>query len=282
MSAKKALVIQDISAIGRVSMMVALPILIGAGIRTSCIPTALLSTHSGEFKDFSFLDLSGEMEKIIAHWERLALRFDAVQTGYLGSHRQIEEVRRAIALSGENARIIVDPVMADHGRLYSGISQEMVASMRSLCEKASVLLPNLTEASFLLGVEYQDRFDDRRYIEEMLYRLGEKLGVKQIVLTGVSSRAGKYGAACYDRAEGSIEYFERNKIDDHFFGTGDIFASVFTAALLNEKSLYESTELAVAFTHRAIEKSKEQNLPRRFGVSFEQHIPWLLKQLGLM
>ncbi len=281
MLAKKALVIQDISAIGRVSMMVALPILVSAGVQTSCIPTALLSTHSGEFRDFSFLDLSEKMKKIIAHWKTLDLRFDAIQTGYLGSHRQIEAVGQAIALGGDNAQIIVDPVMADHGKLYSGISDEMVGAMRNLCKKANVLLPNLTEAQFLLGEEFQNRYDDREYVENLIHRLSEEFAAEKIVLTGVSSRAELYGAACYDRLGGQIEYFEKTKIDDHFFGTGDIFASVVTAALIRDKNLYESTELAVAFTHRAIKKAKEENLERRFGVSFEQHIPWLLKELGL-
>lgn len=278
---KKALVIQDISAIGRVSMMAALPILSGAGIHTSCLPTALLSTHSGEFKNFSFLDLTDEMDRILAHWKKEKITFDAVQTGYLGSPKQIAAVAEAMKFVHPDGLRILDPVMADHGKLYSGISEAMVDAMRSLCRHANILLPNLTEASLLVGEKYEDRHDDVGYIREMLWKLYEKIGAEKIVLTGVSSRKGYYGAVCFDAKEKSTAYFEQKKVDDHFYGTGDIFASVLSAGLLNDKSLGESTDIATEFTQRTIRMSAEQNLPRRFGVCFEKNIPWLIRRLGL-
>lgn len=278
---KKALVIQDISAIGRVSMMTALPILSGAGIHTSCLPTALLSTHSGEFKDFSFLDLTDEMGRILAHWKKEEIIFDAVQTGYLGSPEQIAVVTEAMRFVRADGLRIIDPVMADHGKLYSGISGQMVEAMRILCKHANILLPNLTEASLLVGEKYEDRHDDVGYIREMLWKLHEKIGTQKIVLTGVSSRAGYYGAVCFDAKEGSATYFEQKKVEDHFYGTGDIFAGVLSAGLLNDKSLEESTDIATEFTQRTIRMSAEQNLPRRFGVCFEKNIPWLIRRLGL-
>lgn len=279
---KKAMIVQDISAIGRVSTMVALPILSSMGVHVSALPTALLSTHSGEFKNFSFLDLTDEMEKIITHWKSLDLKFDAVQTGYLGSPKQVHEVTKAIELAKENSLIVVDPVMADNGKLYSGISDEMVKSMRKLCEKANILIPNLTEACLLIEREYENRHNEPEYIKTILNELHEKLGTKQIVLTGVSSKEGKYGAVCFDATTNKTEYFEQDRIDDHFFGTGDIFASVLTGALLNGKSIQESTSIATEFTQRTIKMSKEQNLERRFGVCFEQSIPFLLKRMELV
>lgn len=279
---KRALAVQDISAIGRVSMMVALPILISAGIDTSCLPTALLSTHSGEFKDLSFLDLTTEMEKIIRHWQSIDLRFDAIQTGYLGSHEQVEAVGSAMTLAKPSALRIVDPVMGDHGKLYKGIAPEMVESMKTLCRSANILLPNLTEAEMLVGGSYRERGDDIGYVRDLLHRLHDRLEVPQIVLTGVSSKAGSYGAVCYDSRTGSIDYFEREKIDDHFYGTGDIFASVLTASLLNDKNLQESTDIAVDFTQRTIVMSKAEGAERRMGVCFEKNIPWLIQRLGLI
>lgn len=279
---KKALVIQDISAIGRVSMMAVLPILSGAGIHTSCLPTALLSTHSGEFQDFSFLDLTDEMGRILEHWKKEKIIFDAAQTGYLGSPEQIAVVAEAMRFVRADGLRIIDPVMADQGKLYSGISGEMVDAMRRLCKHANILLPNLTEASLLAGEEYEDRHDDVGYIREMLWKLHEKIGTQKIVLTGVSSRAGYYGAVCFDAQEGSTTYFEQKKVEDHFYGTGDIFAGVLSAGLLNDKSLEESTDIATEFTQRAILMSAEQNLPRRFGICFEKNIPWLIRRLGFV
>lgn len=282
MTQKKALVIQDISAIGRVSMMVALPILVSAGVNVSCLPTALLSTHSGEFKNFSFLDLTEEMEKIITHWKSVDIQFDAVQTGYLGSHDQIEAVKRAMKMTRKDALRIVDPVMADNGKLYSGISHAMVDAMRDLCGCASILLPNLTEANLLIEEPYRDGHNDIGYVQEILHKLYDRLKVQRIVLTGVSSKVGHYGAVCFESDTKQIHYFERKKIEDHFYGTGDIFASVLSASLLNQKTLQESTDIAVDFTQRTIAMSKDLGRERRMGVCFEKNIPWLIHRLGLI
>lgn len=279
---KRILLIQDISAIGRVSMGVAMPILAASGLITTILPTALLSTHSGEFQNFSFLDLTDEMHKIINHWKSEHIQFDAVQTGYLGSNTQIQEVEQALALAKKDATIIVDPVMADNGKLYSKITEEMVDSMKILCQKASIILPNLTEAAFLLDQPYEDRYDDTDYILDLARKLHQKLGPRHVIITGVSSQKGMYGAACYNSDRDQIRYYEKEKINDHFYGTGDIFTSVLTAAVQNGKSVEESTEIATEFTHKTIKESHEQNLPRRFGTPFEKNIPWLIHRLGLL
>ncbi len=275
---KHTLVIQDISSIGRISMTVALPILASVGVNVSCLPTALLSTHPAEFEGFRFWDLSEQMSDTIKHWKELPLQFDAVQTGYLGSPEQIEIILSALELAKEEALIIVDPAMADHGKLYSGFGETMVEAMLKLCNRASVILPNLTEAVLLLGEKYKNRHDDKEYIAQIMHRLYEKIGKKSIVLTGVSSKAGYYGAASFDGK--SLDYFEQEKIDDHYYGTGDIFTSVLTGSLLSGKNLQQSTDIATEFTQKTIQMTKELNLPRRFGTCFEKNIPWLIQKLG--
>ena len=279
---KRILIIQDISAIGRVSMGVALPILSGCGVITSMLPTALLSTHSGGFKDFSFLDLTDEMHKIIHHWQSVGLQFDAIQTGYLGSSKQVAVVSEALKLAKKDACIIVDPAMADNGKLYSKISEEMVAAMKSLCRQARIILPNLTEACFLADRAYENRYDDPDFVLMLARELHAKLGVPYVIITGVSRTKDLYGAACYNGEKDAITYFEKNRVDDHFYGTGDTFASVLSAAVQNGKTIEESTEIATEFTARTIEMSYEARLPREYGTCFEKNIPWLVKRLGLI
>ncbi len=276
---KRALVISDLSAIGRVSAMTSISVLSAAGIHTSCLPTALLSTHSGEFQDFSFLELTDEMKKILTHWQSLSLRFDAILTGYLGSPEQAAVVLKALELAKDDALILVDPVMADHGRLYSKITPSMVDAMKQLCKKASILVPNLTEAAFLLDRPYEAQKDDTDYAAELARALCERFSIRQVVLTGISS-SDQYGALCYDRSSDKSFFFGGDKVDDHFYGTGDLFASVLAASLLNEKSLKVGTELATEFTYRTIKMSYDEQLERRYGVCFEKNIGWLSKQLG--
>ncbi len=276
---KRILIIQDISAIGRVSMSAALPILSCSGLITTMLPTALLSTHSGGFKDFTFLDLTEEMGKITDHWAREGIEFDAVQTGYLGSAGQVKEVEKALGLAKKDALVIIDPVMGDKGRLYSGITEEMIKAMRSLCMKADIIMPNLTEAAFLLGRPYEDKDSDKDYILELARGLYREFQNENIVITGVSSMDGLCGSASYNGKKDTIAYSEKPRIKGHYYGTGDIFASVFTAAVLRGKSMEAAADLAAEFTYRTIKQSHDQGLPQRLGVCFELNIPWLVKML---
>lgn len=274
---KHILVAQDISAVGRISMMVALPILVSAGIQTSCLPTALLSTHPAEFEGFTFCDLTEEMHRILAHWKTLPMRFDAILTGYLGSPTQAQAILKSFEMAKENAALIVDPAMADHGKLYSKMDATMVEAMRTLCKKSTIFIPNLTEACLLAEQPYEDRHDDEGYIRKLSELLYQKVA-KPFVLTGVSKQKGFYGAACFDGQ--TIDYFEKPKIEDYFYGTGDIFAAVLTASILRGKNIRQSTDIATEFTQKTIQMTKERNLPRRFGTCFEQNIPWLVQRLS--
>ncbi len=277
---KTVLAIHDISCVGRCSLTVALPILSAAGLNTGVLPTAVLSTHTGGFAGFTYRDLTDDLTPISTHWQSMDLQFDTLYSGFLGSYEQIDLVATLFATHKKpGGRIVVDPVMADNGHLYSVYSQNMVEGMRRLCGSADLILPNLTEAAFLLGEDYVGEDYDQAYLEATLRKLGE-LGPNQVVLTGVSLTPGQLGAACYTKATNTITYVSNRQEEGHFHGTGDIFASALVSALENGFSLEQSGQIAVDFTLCAIQHSLQPGRDRRYGVSFEQAIPHLLKALG--
>lgn len=276
---KRLLAIHDISCVGKCSLTVALPIISAAGIETSVLPTAVLSTHTGGFEGYTFRDLTEDIPPITAHWKSLNLSIDAIYTGYLGSFEQLSLVENIIRdFKKPDTVILVDPVMADNGKLYPAFSTEFVSGMRKLCEKADIIVPNLTEAAFMLGEEYRESYD-RSYIEELLKKLSA-LGPKKVVLSGVSLEKGRLGAAAYDRETETVSYFFEEQIDGYYHGTGDVFGSALASAVMNGFSLADSTRIAVEYTVGAIRRTKAAGTDIRYGVDFENEIPHLLRLLG--
>ena len=165
---KRALTIQDISCVGKCSLTVALPIISAFGVETSVIPTAVLSTHTA-FKNFTFCDLTDEIEKISNAWQKENISFDAIYTGYLGSSKQISIISELFkTFKTKDNFILVDPVMGDNGKLYSGFDQTFADEMALLCKNADVIVPNLTEASFMLHTPYIASGYDEEYIKDLL------------------------------------------------------------------------------------------------------------------
>lgn len=280
-SQKRAVTINDISGIGRCSVTVACPILSAAGVETSVLPTALLSTHTGGFNGYSFLDLTDEMSKIMAHWQTLDLSFDAIYSGYLGSVAQICTVNSFIDnFKKENTLIMVDPVMGDAGKFYAGFTQEYIEGMKNLCGRADIIVPNITEALFLLGKDYQEGPYTQSFIEDLMKEIA-KFGCKKVVLTGVHFNAKEVGAASYDAQNDVFDVALAPRIDGFYHGTGDVFASSLLAGLLNDKTLAESTRIAVDFTEDAIIRTRNAGTDTRYGVNFEMGIPDLIKKLSL-
>lgn len=265
---KRVIVVEDLSCVGKCSLTVALPIISAAGVETSVLPTAVLSTHTGGFTGYTFRDLTEDIAPIAAHWRSLNLHTDGIYTGYLGSFEQIDLVKQLIDdFAGEDCEVIVDPAMADNGVLYPAFDMDFVAGMRSLCEKADCVVPNLTEASFLLGHTYKERYSQPE-IEALLEEL-TAMGPRLAVLTGVSFEEGKLGAASYDREAGVFSYYFSEHIDGYYHGTGDVFASAFTAARLRGCSPSECLQLAVDFTVDSIRRTKIAGTENRYGVDFE-------------
>lgn len=277
MPQKRIAAIHDISGFGKCSLTVALPIISAAKIETSVIPTAVLSTHTGGFEGYTFRDLTEDILPIAQHWKRENLKFDGIYTGYLGSKEQTEIVREVISLlKDEKTLVIVDPVMADHGKLYAGFTPDFPEAMLNLCKNAHVIVPNITEAVFMLGENYVAPPYTKDYIDGILKRLSEKTSA-HIVLTGVCFSENEIGAAVYKNGE--IYYYLTHRENAVFHGTGDVFASALTAALVSGKDIFASAKIAVDFTLLCINKTLEENGDRRYGVNFESCLFELIKEL---
>ena len=281
MRQKRIAAIHDISGFGKCSLTVVLPILSAAGIETSVMPTAVLSTHTGGLGKCTYRDLTEDMRDYAAHWKSLNLSFDALYTGFLGSAEQIGIVSDIVDdFRTSDTLVMVDPVLADNGKLYATCTPEMAHGMKTLCKKADLIVPNLTEAAFLLGEEFYDGPYDRAYIEGVLHRLSD-MGPRLVVLTGVWFSPGLLGAAGLDRDTGRMTYAFSPRIEGAYHGTGDIFGSVLLAGLLNEMSLRDAMQLAVDFTCGSIRRTREAGTDRRFGVNFEAGLPRFMEELGL-
>jgi pyridoxine kinase len=277
---KRVITIQDISCIGRCSLTVALPILSAAGIETSILPTAILSTHTGGFTGYTFRDLTEDVNPIIEHWKTLDLHVEAIYTGYLGSHEQLELMGSIFdCFKTPDNLIFVDPAMADQGKLYPAFDASFALGMRDLCKKADIIAPNLTEATLMLERPYVESGYDQDYIEELLAALSD-LGPAQVVLTGVSFEEGKLGAAAFDRRTGRYDYCFAEQIEGYYHGTGDVFSSALLAAILNDKSLGAAIEVAVDFTVGSIRRTKEAGTDVKYGVDFENGLGAFIESLS--
>lgn len=275
MNYKKLLTIQDISCVGQCSLTVALPIISACGIETCVLPSAVLSTHTAGFSGYTFRDLTEDMPSIKEHWEKENIKFDAIYTGYLGSTKQIEYVADIFDSVGtENCIKVVDPAMADNGRLYPGFDAEFVQSMKGLCSKADYLVPNITEASFLTDMEYKTKYD-RAYINELIERLCA-LGCKNVILTGVSYEEGKTGVVVFENGEYS--YYQHPFLPNSCHGTGDIYASSFVGALVRGKSTYDAAKIAADYTVECIKSTAEEE-NHWYGAKFEPVLSKLIKML---
>ena len=272
---KRLLTIQDISCVGQCSTTVALPLVSACGVECAILPSSVLSNHTGGFKSWTFADLTAELGKVEAKWCELGIKFDAFYTGYV-SESHIDPIL-SIMDSCENpgALRIVDPAMADNGKLYYGFDEAYAAGMADLCRAADLVLPNLTEACFMTGCEYKEKYD-YDYILSVLDAL-EKAGMKNIVLTGVSYDDETTGVLV--KIGDKIDYYSHRKIPVGSHGTGDVFASAFSGALLRGNSEIKSAEIAANYTLRCIENTIGDD-SHRYGVKFETAIPYLLEQLN--
>ena len=272
MAYRRILTIQDISCVGQCSMTVALPILSACGHETCILPAAVLSTHTGGFGKPAVTNLTDSMDAIWRHWQREGIRFDAIYTGYLGSIEAIETASQIMdALLAPDGKIIVDPAMADHGRLYSGFDSAYAGAMKALCMRADVMIPNITEAAMMTGMAFADSIDEA-YVRSLL----EQLDGKDVVLTGVGFNPEQTGAAI--RKNGEISFHLHQKVGASYSGTGDIFASAFTGAYMQDKSLEQAVQIASSYTLACILHTFNQPA-HWYGVKFETALPELIEML---
>ncbi|MST87794.1 PfkB family carbohydrate kinase [Lactobacillus porci] len=272
---KSVLISQDLSCVGQVSMAVALPVLGAAGLRTAALPTALLSTHTGGFGANTYRDLSPEIPGIMDHWASQDISFDAVYLGYLGQEALDVWLTELPKLAGR--LILLDPAMADHGKLYRGFDAGYVARMGELAQHAALLTPNLTEALLLLGqpVEKHERID-RKEAFEIVSLLQAKFDLDQVVLTGVPVGTAEIGIFGFSRGDGFWDSVQA-RVPGSYFGTGDLFASALMAGLMHGFHLQQAAETAGAFVAKSIAKTAPDQDPR-FGPNYAAALPWLLGQ----
>lgn len=276
---KKVLTVQDISCVGQCSLTVALPIISACGIETAILPSAVLSTHTGGFSGWTFRDLTDDIPSIISHWEKEHIIFDAIYTGYLGSKRQIELVKEMFdRLAVPNALKIVDPAMADHGKLYYGFDEAFAHEMGSLCGAADIVLPNITEAAMMTDMPYVGEGYDETYIRALIDKVLD-LGANTVVLTGVSYKEDEVGAAVYTRGDREISYYFHERLAKNCHGTGDIFASAFVGAAVKGRTPLAAAKIAADFTLAGM-KATQGDDAHWYGTKFEKALPMLVGELN--
>ena len=272
MAYKRILTIQDISCVGQCSMTVALPILSACGHETCILPSAVLSTHTGGFGKPVIRHMTDAMGDMMAHWRENEITFDAILVGYLGSMDAVELVLENYAsLLGPEGILIVDPAMADHGRMYSGLDEAYALAMERLCRKADIILPNLTEAALFARVPYREEITE-------VYAAGllEKLEHPCAVLTGVGFRPEETGILV--RRDGKVFHHPHRRLPGSCHGTGDIFAACFTGALLQGKTMEDAVGIAGDIVCRCMEITREAPA-HWYGVRFETALPELIRRL---
>ncbi len=265
---KRILSIQDISCVGKCSLTVALPIISAFGIEAAILPTATLSTHTA-FKGFTFHDLTNDINPITRHWQHEKIDFDGIYTGYLGSFEQIDLVLEIFRDFGDGKLKFVDPAMGDNGSLYPGFDLAFARKMADLCAAADIIVPNLTEACFMLGKPYIQSGYTREYIEDILRSL-TSLGAKRAVLTGVGFTEDELGCYGYDSTTGEFFFDTNEKITQSFHGTGDVFASVCFSCIMRGRSLEEACAVAADFVCDSINATLDDERPIWYGVHFEK------------
>ena len=263
--------IHDLSGFGRASLTVIIPILSTMGVQVCPLPTAVLSTHTGGFKDYHFVDLTEQMIPMIDHWKALDIAFDAIYSGFLGSPRQVDIVLDFIrAFARREQLVVVDPVMGDNGKPYQTMGPEMIREMRQLVGMADVITPNFTEATFLLNETYAENRSEKQ-VKEWIVRLSE-MGPGKVVLTSVPE-PGKQNVSAvvaFDREDGRFWKVDCTYIPAYYPGTGDAFASVIVGSLLQGDSLPIALDRAVQFVSMAIRSTFGYKNPSREGVLLEK------------
>ena len=264
MKNKKIVTVQDISCYGQCSITVALPILSAYGFETAILPSAILSTHTTGFKRFVVHDLNEQMKLFIEHWIEEGIKYDCLYTGYLGSVEHFKYIKQIKDyLLNPGSKVIVDPVMGDNGKLYPAFDMNYVEAMKGLLKEADVILPNITEAAFLTGLPFKAKYD-KDYILEIIKEL-KKLTDAIVILTGVSYQDNKTGVVVFDN---EYQYYEHDKIQKSYHGTGDVYSSTFIGNYLKNNDAFKSACLAADFVYDCIKNTLDDD-SHGYGVKFE-------------
>lgn len=273
---KRVAAIHDLSGFGRASLCSIIPTLSSMGIQVCPVPTAILSTHSGGFREYTFEDLTDTIPAYMAHWKKLNLHFDCIYSGFLGSPVQTQMVADIFDdFADENTLVVVDPVMGDNGGLYSSIPESMVPQMRKLVNKADIIVPNYTEAALLLDEDVKG-YRSNEELKEWLRRLSD-LGPDTVLITSApdEERPEMMNVIAYEKESDTYWKVASRLLHDYYPGTGDIFASVMIGSLLKGESLPGAIDWAAQFVSQCIKVSSGYDYERRDGVQLERVLPLL-------
>lgn len=273
---KRVAAIHDLSGFGRASLCSIIPTLSSMGIQVCPVPTAILSTHSGGFREYTFEDLTDTIPAYMAHWKKLNLHFDCIYSGFLGSPVQTQMVADIFDdFADENTLVVVDPVMGDNGGLYSSIPESMVPQMRRLVNKADIIVPNYTEAALLLDEDVKG-YRGNEELKEWLRRLSD-LGPDTVLITSApdEERPEMMNVIAYEKESDTYWKVASRLLHDYYPGTGDIFASVMIGSLLKGESLPGAIDWAAQFVSQCIKVSSGYDYERRDGVQLERVLPLL-------
>lgn len=264
---KKIALVNDISGFGRCSVTVALPIISYLGVQCAPVLTSVFSNHTG-YPNYFFDDYTDRMEEYLENWKKLGLTFEGISTGFLGSAKQIAIVKKMIGdFSKKDTLVIVDPVMGDHGKVYSTLTEELCMELKELVKMADITTPNLTESCRLTDTPYRET----DWKKEELLAMAEKiaaLGPSKVVMTGIPQGESIANYVYEKGAEPGL--ICTHKVDAQRSGTGDIFAAVIAADGVNGVPFGRSVQRASSFVRECILKSIEMEIPPKDGVCFEE------------
>ena len=276
MKQKRLVTIQDLSCFGKCSITVALPVISALGTETVVLPTAVLSTHTGEFEGYTFHPLHNEFRGICDHWEKLGIEFDAIYVGYIGSNELICAVSDFIDRFKKDGTVVfIDPAMADNGKFYSGLGEDYAKNLATLCKKADIISPNMTEAMILSGNK-PENYKDATEIEIVAKSLSDIC--ENVIITGVHGEK-TISTVAYKKGDSALFSAEKPIYDGVFYGSGDLFASAFIGMYLKGKSLSDATKEASDFVNDCILNTLDEREKYWYGLKFEQALSKLIKTL---
>ena len=268
MNQKRLVTIQDLSCFGTCSITAALPVISALGTEAVVLPTAVLSTHTGEFKNYTFHPLYSEFDKISSHWKELNIEFDAIYIGYIGSEELIDAVNRFLDDFSGNAVIFLDPAMADNGKYYSGLDKNYAQKLRELCKRADIISPNMTEAMILSGKNPED-YNKVTDVSEIARNLSELSD--NIIITGIHND--KFiQTVGYDKFTDSFCKADKPIREGVFYGSGDLFSSAFIGMYINGVPFGEAVKNASEFVNDCIENTLDEHDKYWYGLKFEQSL----------
>lgn len=274
----RVLAIHDMSCLGRCSLTVVLPIMAACGIQAVPLPTALFSNHLA-FPYETHYDFTDHMVPFMNMWDQNGVDFQGIYSGFLASPRQIDIVEEAIRRYADpGSFVVVDPAMADGGRMYAVYTEDMVRHMRHLVKHAVMIKPNYTEACFLTGTAYHPEYAmTEAELMNFLHQLSE--GPEEIVMTSVPAGQGELMNVWYDKKQNRMGKIQFPLLPMETCGTGDMFSSVLTACRMQGINLETAVKEATAFMERVIRDTLRAGTRREQGVLFEPRLPELMKFL---